>query len=169
MISDKFSCCGSKPYSLNEDMCCKSEVYKWSEKSLCCENRTYDRDLQYCLNDREILNINQSKCNGVIYDTRRSVCCEGTTLHPHNVSQRCCGFEIFDRRTNDCVYDHIVTKHNSWCDPGTSFYSFINNSGCVHIQKYFGDKPNSISKNHLAILIVYILNDTVNSIVLFKL
>lgn len=112
-----FSCCGSKPYTLDKDMCCISEVYEWSKKSLCCENRTYDRDTQYCFNDREILNINESICNGVKYDTRKSVCCGGTTLHSHNISQRCCGSKIFDRRTNDCVYDHIVTKHNSWCDP----------------------------------------------------
>ncbi|XP_052698861.1 usherin-like isoform X1 [Crassostrea angulata] len=113
---EKYHCCGSKPYTFYKDMCCKSEVYEWSDKSLCCGNRTYNRDLQYCFNKQEILDIHESKCNGVKYDTRESVCCGDTTLHPYSNNQRCCGFEIFDRRSHDCVYHHIVTKGNSWCN-----------------------------------------------------
>lgn len=108
-------------------MCCESEVYEWSNKSLCCGNRTFNRDLQYCFNKQEILDLHESKCNGVKYDTRESVCCGSTTLHPNNKTQRCCGSMIFDKRSHYCVYGHIVTKYNSWCEPGMSFYRFINN------------------------------------------
>ncbi|XP_065944620.1 uncharacterized protein [Magallana gigas] len=114
---NKYSCCGSKPYTLDKDMCCESEVYEWSNKSLCCGNRTFNRDLQYCFNKQEILDLHESKCNGVKYDTRESVCCGSTTLHPNNKTQRCCGSMIFDKRSHYCVYGHIVTKYNSWCEP----------------------------------------------------
>jgi hypothetical protein len=101
------------------DMCCGSKVHKPSNR-YCCGNETYDRDLQWCRSDKDILELSQDKCGNITYDRKEKMCCE-ETLNPGTKGFHCCGSESYNRYFNDCRHGNIVKKGFLWCRK----YSYI--------------------------------------------
>lgn len=103
------SCCGNN-YTKNDGCCNQTTPF----------NRTHSR----CVRDK-VVPLGHDYCNGTLFNRQKQRCCEDSTLW--NISSndrhfRCCGSEVYDRRTKQCCSGSgekkIQPKNGQCCGTG---------------------------------------------------
>ncbi|XP_056021282.1 uncharacterized protein LOC125650107 isoform X1 [Ostrea edulis] len=106
-----YGCCKTKLMARG-DMCCGSKVHKQSNLT-CCGNETFDQQVQWCEENKEILGLSEIRCGNIIYNREEKMCCE-ETVNPGTKDFLCCGSKSYNRTVRDCSQGNIVKKGNLW-------------------------------------------------------
>lgn len=123
-----YGCCKTKLMARG-DMCCGSKVHKQSNLT-CCGNETFDQQVQWCEENKEILGLSEIRCGNIIYNIEEKMCCE-ETVNPGTKDFLCCGSKSYNRTVRDCSQGNIVKKGNLWHPSCKYTYIALDNNNYV--------------------------------------